>query len=70
MNKLFDILRHNRRLAMVVTLAGTLLFTLASAARAAAGGSGWEAALAALLMLIGVVGQFMGILALMKKPRR
>jgi len=42
MNKLFDTLRHNRRLAMVVTLAGTLLFTLASAARAAAGGSGWE----------------------------
>jgi type IV secretory pathway VirB2 component (pilin) len=70
MNKLFDTLRHNRRLAMVVTLAGTLLFTFASAARAASGGNGWEAALAAVLMLLGVVAQFMGLLALMKKPRR
>lgn len=68
MQKLFDTLRRNRRLALVVMLAGTLLFTLAAAVRAGSPGS-WEAALASVLMLLGVAGQFLGLLALMKKPR-
>lgn len=69
MQKLFETLRHKRRLAMAVTVGGTLLFTVASAVRAASPDS-WEAALASVLMLVGIVGQFMGLLALMKKPRR
>lgn len=69
MQKLFETLRHNRRLALAVTIGGTVLFTIASAVRAASPDS-LEAALASVLMLVGIVGQFMGLLALMKKPRR
>lgn len=70
MQDLFDKMKRNRRLAMAVMLGGTLLFTLASIGRQEVGMSLWGEVLSGVLMLLGLLGQFAGLVAIMKNPRR
>lgn len=70
MQALFDKMKTNRRLAIAVVVAGTLLFMLASASRQAAAGSWLVELLSSLCMLLGIAGQFLGLVALLKNPRR
>ncbi|MFC3532283.1 hypothetical protein ACFOLG_08805 [Vogesella facilis] len=70
MQALFEKMKSNRRLAMAVLVAGTLLFILASASRQAADGSWLVELMSSLCMLLGIAGQFLGLAALLKNPRR
>lgn len=70
MQALFDKMKTNRRLAIAVVVAGTLLFILASASRQGAGDSWLVELLSSLCMLLGIAGQFLGLAALLKNPRR
>ncbi|MFC3627581.1 hypothetical protein ACFOKJ_15785 [Vogesella amnigena] len=70
MQALFEKMKANRRLAMAITVAGTVLFILASASRQGADGSALVEVLSSLCMLLGVVAQFAGLAALLKNPRR
>ncbi|WP_174874244.1 hypothetical protein [Vogesella oryzae] len=67
---LFEKMKTNRRLAIAVIVAGTLLFMLASASRQGAGGVWVVELLSSLCMLLGVAAQFLGLAALLKNPRR
>ena len=70
MQQLFEKLQASRGRALLLTAAGTLLFVLASASRQAADGSLLLEIFSGVLMLLGVAGQFIGLTALLKKPRR
>ena len=70
MQALFEKMKANRRLAMAITVAGTVLFILASASRQGTDGSALVEVLSSLCMLLGVVAQFAGLVALLKNPRR
>ncbi|SCK28540.1 hypothetical protein [Vogesella sp. LIG4] len=70
MQALFEKMKANRRLAIAVIVAGTLLFMLASASRQGAGGSALVELFSSLCMVVGVVMQFLGLAALLKGPRR
>ncbi|SMF15804.1 hypothetical protein [Pseudogulbenkiania subflava] len=65
----FRRLRQDRRLAILVLLLSTLLLALAGAGMQSSSANGllpsllWSA-----LMVVGVVGQFTALVALMKKP--
>lgn len=65
----FRRLRQDRRLAIVVLLLSTLLLMLAGAGmQSTANGGVLPGLLWSLLMVVGVVGQFTALAALMKKP--
>lgn len=65
----FRRLRQDRRLAILVLLLSTLLLMLAGAGMQSTAGAGLMPALLwSLLMVVGVIGQFIALAALMKKP--
>lgn len=70
MQALFEKMKANRRLAIAVVVAGTMLFILASASRQGAEGSALVELVSSLCMLLGVAAQFTGLAALLKSPRR
>jgi len=70
MQALFEKMKANRRLAIAVVVAGTMLFILASASRQGAEGSALVELVSSLCMLLGVAAQFTGLAALLKNPRR
>lgn len=68
--RLFKHLCANRRAAIICMLMGTVLFMLASAVQQLGEGNALIAAASGLMMLAGVGGQFMGLVAIMKANRR
>ena len=68
--RLFKHLCANRRAAIICMLIGTVLFMFASALQQLGEGNVLAAVSSSLLMLVGVAGQLMGLLAIMKANRR
>lgn len=59
-----------RRLALAFVLGGTLLFVLASALLQQGSGPGWVLLLSVAMMLAGLGGQILGLVALMRSGKR
>lgn len=70
LQQLFRHLCARRPLAIGCMIIGSLLFVLASALQQAAAGSVPLLLLSIVLMVLGVAGQMLGLLALMRGGRR